>query len=66
MKYYAAGEMHEPELYKSAWTRYEENVKWKKQIAEGCIHYGTICIKFENMQTSTLYCFWIHTYVAEE
>jgi hypothetical protein len=36
----------------------------KKQIAEGCIHYGAICIKFENMQTSALYCFWIHTYAA--
>lgn len=37
----------------------------KKQIAEGCVHYGTICVKFENMQSSPLHCFWIYTYVAK-
>lgn len=57
----------------NAWTRALQinldmslkHVEWKKHVAEGCVHYGTICIKFENMQNSILCCFWAHTYVAK-
>ena len=45
--------MDELQLYISTWLNLEYNIKWRKDITEGCIQYDTIYEKSENMPSNS-------------